>query len=227
MTALVPLTTRLRTSQVALVLPPEVSGPETADFAAHGADLLVFSKGERETGEAAEAIKVARNRLFSLPALVAVDDLAVAMEIGADVVFVKRPGWRPFGYPRPHEFAIFGRSIDGAGHLGKVDGDPFSFAFVGPAVTGRDVVSPAIAEMAAAVPPLGLPAGPVWFAAGGIGSHNIAAVLHAGARRVAVSDSVFRADDPHAEVRVIAEAVKAAWRVDPESEAYVRDAFGA
>ncbi|NHB83992.1 hypothetical protein G7085_03110 [Tessaracoccus sp. HDW20] len=50
-------------------------------------------------------------------------------------------------------------------------------------------------------------------------------MLHAGARRVTVSNSVFRAEDPFAEVRVIAEAVKAAWRADADSEAYVTDSF--
>jgi len=223
-TALVPLTTRLRTSQVALVLPPEVSGPQAADFAAHGADLLVFSRGHRTTAEAAEAVTVARNRLFGLPTLVAVDDLAVAMEIGADVVFLKRPGWRPFGFPRPHGFTIFGRSIDDAGDVDRLDGDPFGFGFLGPA-TGGDEVSPVIAEMAAAAPPLALPPRPVWFAAGGIGCHNVTAVLAAGARRVAVSDAVFNAEDPFREVHAIAEAVKAAWRADPDAEAYVSDSF--
>lgn len=225
MTALVPLTTRLRMARVAVVLPPEIAVPEAADFAAHGADLLIFSKGKRGNEETAEAIQVARNRLFSLPTLVAADDLAVGLACGADVVFLKRPGWRPFGYPRPHEFSMFGRSIDGAGDVDELQGDPFVFGFVGPAVT-RDGVNDSIAEMAEKVPPLGLPSGPVWFAAGGVSSANIADVLAAGARRVTVSTAIFEAADPFAETRAIADAVKAAWAEDPAAEDYTRDAFG-
>lgn len=223
MTALVPLTTRLRTARVALVLPAELSGPEAADFAAHGADLLVFSRGGRHVDECAEAVSAARTRLFGLTTLVAVDDLGVAMAIGADVVFVRRPGWRPFGYPRPHEFTLFGRSIDGPDALGRISGEPFVFGFVGPAFEhGR--LSPVVSEMSTAAPPLALPAAPVWFAAGGITAGNAEAVLRAGARRVAVSSAVFGAADPFAETRAIAEAVKEAWRADTRSQPYVRDA---
>lgn len=224
MTALVPLTTRLRTARVAIVLPPEHSGPEAADFAAHGADLLLFSRGSRHLDECVEAVTTARNRLFGLTTLVAVDDLGVAMAVGADLVFVRRPGWRPFGYPRPHEYTLFGRPIEAPDGLGKLSGDPFVFAFGGPAIRDGEL-SPVVAELAAAAPPLALPAAPVWFASGGITSGNVDEVLLAGARRVAVSTAVFSAADPFAETRVIAEAVKDAWRSDVRSQAYARDAF--
>lgn len=224
MTALVPLTTRLRMARVAVVVPPEFAGPEAADLAAHGADLLVLSKGNRSVEEAVESIQVARKRLFSLPTLVAADDLEVAAQACADVVFLKRPGWRPFGYRRPHEYSLFGRSIDGASDLDKIDGDPFVFGFVGPAVTDSGV-NDEIARTAAAAPPVGLPAAPVWFAAGGISSVSVHDVLAAGARRVTVSTSIFRSADPNAETRAIADAVKAAWDADPGAQAYSSDAF--
>ena len=41
MTALVPLTTRLRMARVAVVVPPKFAGPEAADLAAHGAELAL------------------------------------------------------------------------------------------------------------------------------------------------------------------------------------------
>lgn len=225
MTALIPLSTRLRTARLAVVIPPEVATPEAADLAAHGADLLIFSKGKRSNEETAEAIRVARNRLFGLPTLVAADDLSVGLACAADVVFLKRPGWRPFGYPRPHEFTLFGRAVDGVEEAVRLDGDPFVFGFVGPAVS-RGAVTPVVAATAAEVPPLGVPARAVWFAAGGIDSGNVADVLRAGARRVTVSTSIFEAADPFAETRAIADAVKAAWDGDPAAASYTSDAFG-
>ncbi|MFD0867175.1 thiamine phosphate synthase [Tessaracoccus lubricantis] len=225
MTAPLSLTTRLRLARLALVVPPEHSGPEAADFAAHGADILVLAKGERSVEEAAEGLRVARNRLFGLQTVVAADSLDVAEASGADMVFLKRPGWRPFGVRRPHEFALLGRPIDGADEADKIDGDPWNFAFVGPAVTdGR--VAEVIGEMAAQYPPTALPAGPVWFAAGGISSSNIDAVLAAGASRAVVSTAVFAAEDPFRESQAIASALRSGWDADPGAAAYGAAAFG-
>lgn len=224
MTAPLSLTTRLRLARLAIVVPPENSGPEAADFAAHGADLLVLTKGERSVEEAAEGIRVARNRLFGLQTVVAADDSDVADAAGADVLFLKRPGWRPFGIRRPHEYALLGRSIDGAQDADKIDDDPFNFAFVGPAVAG-DQASDAIVEMARQHPPTALPAGPVWFAAGGISAANIEAVVAAGARRATVSTAIFRAEDPFREARAIADVLKAAWDADPGAQDYAMASF--
>lgn len=224
MTALVPLTTRLSMARVALVVPPERCGPEVADLAAHGADLLILSKGGRSVEAATDSIEQARRRLFGLPTLVAADDVEVAARSAADVVFLKRPGWRPFGYHRPHPYSLFGRSIDEVGEAGRIDGDPFSFGFLGPAVVDG-AVQPRVARMAAEHPPFALPAGPVWFAAGGISSATVGAVLEAGARRVSVSTAVFGAADPHAQTRAIADAVRAAWEADAPSRAYSSAAF--
>ena len=224
MTALVPIPTRLRLARLAIVVPPEWVGAQAADFAAHGADLLVLTRGDRTVEELAAAVDTVRRRLTGLTTLVAVDDLEVAERSLADVVFLKRPGWRPFGTRKPHEFAILGRSIDGAAEMDKIDGDPYSFAFVGPAVDGH-AADPRIMEMAETYPPTALPAHPVWFAAGGVSSANVADILAAGARRVTVSTAVFKAADPFTETRAIADLRADAWRADEASEAYGRDAF--
>lgn len=218
------LISRIRLARLALVVPPHISGAEAADFAAHGADILVLSQGGRSVEEAAAGLDEARTRLFGLQTLVAADTMEVAQACGADVVFLKRPGWRPFGMKRPHEFALLGRSISGPGEAGKIDGDPFDFGFVGPAVVdGR--VAPVLADMAAAHQPMAVPVGPVWFAAGGISSATVADVVAAGARRAVVSTAVFTAADPFGEAAAIAETLAAAWRADPEAEAYGRAAF--
>lgn len=225
MTAPLSLTTRLRLARLAIVVPPERSGPEAADFAAHGADLLILTKGGRSVEESADGIRAARNRLFGLQTVVAADDAEVAAAAGADILFLKRPGWRPFGIKRPHEHALLGRSIDGVDDVGKIDGDPFDFGFVGPAVVGGEA-SPEIAAMAAQYPPTGLPAGPVWFAAGGISSANVQQVVAAGARRAAVSTAVFHSEDPFSEAQSIAEVLKSAWHADPGAQDYGMAAFG-
>lgn len=215
----------MRLSRLAVVVPPESVGPEAADFAAHGADLLILTKGDRSVEEVASAVDTVRRRLSGLTTIVAVDNLEVAEKAMADVVFIKRPGWRPFGgIKKPHEFAIMGRSIDGVDDADKLDGDPFSFAFVGPAVVDG-AASDAITEMAQQYPPTALPAHPVWFAAGGVSSTTVGDVLAAGARRVTVSTAIFDAEDPFAETRAIADAVAAAWKADEGAEAYGSNAF--
>ena len=224
MTALVSLESRLRVSKVAVVLPPHTTGAEAIEFATHGADLLVFSLGDRDHEDVAKEVRIARNGLFGRATLVAVDRLDLALEVGADLVFLKRPGWRPFGYPRPHRYTIFGRSISGPDEAGSLAGDPFQFAFVGTAI-GSGKVSNIISEMALRYRPLGLPAAPVWFAAGGISSGTIEDVLAAGARRVAVSNAIFEASDPLQETARLAEAVAAAWDNDADTRAYVADSF--
>lgn len=225
MTALIPLTARLRTARLALVVPAEIPGADAADFAVHGADLLILSRGRRSVETAVEALEAARERTFPLPTLIAADDRDVAMHSAADVVFLNRPGWHPFGHRRPHRYSLFGRSVASGAELTLLDGDPFVFGFLGPAVTASGV-NPEIAAAAVQVPPLSLPAGPVWFAAGAITGGSVGEVLAAGARRVAVSDAVFRARDPFAECKAIAGAVADAWRADPLAQVYSSDAFG-
>lgn len=224
MTALIPLATRLRTARLALVVPPGIPAGDAAEFAVHGADLLVLTRSGRSVEDSVKAFVAARERIYPLPTLIAADDLEVAVRSSADVVFVKRPGWRPFGYRRPHRYALFGRPVHTASDVALLDGDPFGFGFLGPAV-GDAGVTPQVAALAAQAPPLALPAGPVWFAAGGISSASIGEVLAAGARRVVVSTAVFGAPDPFAEAEAIAEAVEAAWRADPLADAYITDAF--
>ena len=225
MTALVGLRTRLRLARLAIVVPPERSGPEAADFAAHGADLLIFTRGDRSVEEAAEAISVARKRLFGLQTIVATDDFDVAEKCLADVLYLRRPGWRPFGYKRPHEHALIGRSIDHADDGDKIDGDPFDFGFLGPAVVDGQA-GPEIVEMNDLHPATALPAGPLWFAAGGITPDNVGEVIAAGARRVVVSTSIFNGvDDPFATTKAIADQLADAWKNDPGARAYGEDAF--
>lgn len=226
MTALVGLKTRLRLARLALVIPPHAAGPEAADFAAHGADLLIFTRGDRSVEEAVEVIDVARKRLFGLQTIVATDSADVGQAAKADAVFYRRPGWRPFGFRKPHEFALLGRSIDGPEDADKLDGDPFTFGFVGPAIEDG-LVGAGVAEMARQYPPMALPAHPVWFAAGGISPDTVEAVIAAGARRAAVSSAVFDSADPFATTRLLADALKGAWITEPGAEAYGEDAFRA
>lgn len=212
------LVARLRLARVALVVPPE-EGMEAADFVREGVDLLILATGRRSVQGAAEMVSVVRKRLFGGPTLVATDRLDVGQACGADVVFLHRRGWRPFGLRRPHDFSLLGRPISGPEEVDQLDGEPFSFGFLRPAVVGG-AVSDAVAAMALRVPPLGSTSGPVWFAAGGISSATVASVLTAGARRVAVSTAVFRAPDPLAEARRIAELVSEAWEGDPDAAGY-------
>lgn len=226
MAALVGLRTRLRLARLAVVIPADEAEPRAADFAAHGADLLVFTRGDRTVEEAAEVIGVARKRLFGLQTIVATDSCDVGQAAKADAVFYRRPGWRPFGFRRPHEFALLGRSLDGPDHADRLDGEPFSFGFVGPAVQDGEV-GRGVVDMAHRYPPMALPAHPVWFAAGGITPETIGAVLAAGARRVVVSSAIFASDDPFATTQLLADALKVAWIAEPGADLYGRDAFSA
>ena len=223
MTALIALTTRLRLARLALVVPAELTGTEAADFAAAGADLIILSTGDRSVEEAAGEHAAARGRLFGLPALLAVDRTDVAAAAHADVVHLGRAPIRP-GEARPHPYALVGGRLTGTPDLARLGGDGLDYGFVGPAIVDG-AVGDEVAAAASALPPLALPAHPVWFAAGGITLDTITDVLAAGARRVTVSTAVFGAADPLAVTRSLADAVAAAWEADGGSAAYRLDAF--
>lgn len=223
MTALITLTTRLRLARLALVVPPEVAGPAAADFAAAGADLIISSTGDRSVERAAADHAAARRRLFGLPALLAVDRADVAAAAHADVVHLGRASVAA-AEARPHRFALVGARLTGAADLARLGGDDLDYGFVGPAIVHGSVGTEVRAAVSA-LPPLALPAHPVWFAAGGVTPETVGAVLAAGARRVAVSSAVFAAADPLEATRALADAVAAAWEADGGSAAYRADAF--
>lgn len=206
MTALLSLETRLRLARLALVVPP---GREAMipGLAASGANMVVLSRGQRSTRDAACVFQKIRREMAGMKTLLAVDSLDAGRQAGADLVYLRNPGSREV--PAPHPHALLGRfaTPDDLAAPG-----PFSFSFVGPA-------GDAVRRAAAGHPPWSA-ASPVWFAAGGVGPGNIGAVLASGARRVAASASVFDAMDPEAACRALAAPLALAWRCE-EGRAYV------
>ncbi len=206
MTALLPLETRLRLARLALVVPSgrEESVPRLAEA---GANLVVLSRGRQSMDDAVCVFQRIRQEMGVTKTLLAVDSLEVGRRAGADLVYLRNPGQRE-APPAPHPHALLGRfaTPEELATLGS-----FAFAFVGPT---HDAVQRAAVEH----PPWAT-SSPVWFAAGGVTPSTIAAVLTAGARRVAASASVFNAADPVAACRALAAPLAMAWRCE-EGRAY-------
>jgi thiamine-phosphate pyrophosphorylase len=59
-----------------------------------------------------------------------------------------------------------------------------------------------------------------WFAAGGITTRNLDAVVEAGARRVCVASALTTAADPQHAAEQLSRALRDAWRADPAAERY-------
>ncbi len=220
MTALVGLATRLALAKVALLVPGPVMDVDTlAAVVDAGVDLLIL-EGSGDVDVDVETLRAIRSRWGTTTLLAGTARAKVAEPASADVVHLRRPGWRFWGYPKGHQWSLLGRH---AGEVGivEVPGDDFDYLFVGP------LTSPDDAVLVAAVqhhPPLTRESLP-WFALGDFTVEKADACLVAGARRIALTGEVLGREDAAGEVRVIAEAVARAWVADDRAHGFTAEAF--
>jgi thiamine-phosphate pyrophosphorylase len=146
--------------------------------------------------------------------------LAAALAGGVDVVQIRQPGLRPEVRRAALEVA---REV-AAPHqaLVGVDGSPKIAGQLGVDLLHRDQAGPpaAVGRHAARLAPTFSLRSKPWFAAGGITSGTIEAVLEAGARRVCVAGAIATASDPQQRAAELAGLLQAAWRDDPAAERY-------
>lgn len=123
--------------------------------------------------------------------------------------------------------ALVGRSAHSVDALRRMaHADDIDYLLVGPVRLGAPAGPDPVAEAVSLLPPFAVEVrSKPWFAAGGITSSTIEAVIAQGVRRVSVSRAITTADDPEAEARALKAALVKAWADDASSEPYVLSAF--
>lgn len=199
-----------------------------------GVDLLQVRDLVASRHDRLEALKVAiAIAADRRKAVVVGADSALAAVVGADYLHLGAADG-PVAINRAHlpHASLVGRSVHSGAQLADAAADPgVSYLFVGPVLTppsatvrevpGLDLVR----EAASVLPPFALDSRP-WFAVGGVNLDTLDRVLDAGARRVAVSAAITRADDPGAAARALSDRLRRAWEDDPASAGYAERVLG-
>jgi thiamine-phosphate pyrophosphorylase len=202
---------RLLAARLYLVCPAEPPGRDLPDLVrdavAGGVDVIQLRDKTLTDDELAAVANAARALCARLGALLVINDRpSVAAESGADGVHVGQddaPVDRVRGVVGPE--LLIGLSthspeqVEGAGGADYIGVGP---VYETPTKPGRPAVGLELVEHAtahAAVP---------FFAIGGIDSANIADVVAAGARRVAVVRAIAEADDPQTAARALRDALE-------------------
>ncbi len=220
MTALMGLRTRLALGKLAVLVPCSLSDVETlSSFVEAGADLLIL-EGSKDFEADVDVVRSMRSRWGTSTLLLGTANKDVAVPAAADVVHLKRPGWRFWGYPQGHEWSLLGRH---AAQRAVVEspGDDFDYLFVGPFVNAED---PLLLSAVEHQPPLNAGSLP-WFAMGDLSVQEADACLRAGARRIALTADTMGREDAADRIRVIAECVARSWAADERAHGYRLGAF--
>jgi thiamine-phosphate pyrophosphorylase len=202
---------RLLAARLYLVCPAEPPGRGLADLVreavAGGVDLVQLRDKTLTDDELAAVANAARALCARLGVLLIVNDRpSVAAESGADGVHVGQddsPVDRVRDTVGPD--LLIGLSthspeeVQGAGDVDYIGVGP---VYETPTKPGRAQVGLELVEHAAARAPV------PFFAIGGIDAGNVADVVAAGARRVAVVRAIAEADDPQAAARALRDAVE-------------------
>jgi thiamine-phosphate pyrophosphorylase len=167
-----------------------------------GVDIVQLREKELPDGELVRVLEEARavTRRLAVP-LVVNDRPDLAVLVGADYVHVGQDDLplhavRRFGIPA-------GLSTHSRAELGAAEADYVAVGpvFATPTKPGRPAVGLELVRHAAERAPA------PWFAIGGIDRTNVAEVVAAGARRIAVVRAIGDADDPEAAARELREAL--------------------
>jgi thiamine-phosphate pyrophosphorylase len=167
-----------------------------------GVDIVQLREKELPDGELLAVLEEARSVTRELGVPLAVNDRPdLAVLVGADYVHVGQDDLplhavRRFGIPA-------GLSTHSRVELEGAEADYVAVGpvFATPTKPGRPAVGLELVRHAAARAPA------PWFAIGGIDRTNVAEVVAAGARRIAVVRAIGEADDPEAAARELREAL--------------------
>lgn len=177
---------------------------------AGGVDLVQLRDKRLSDDELAAVANATRALCERLGVLLMVDDRpAVAAEVGADGVHV---GQQDMPADVVRELVgpdmLIGLSTHCEREIGAADPALVDYISVGPVYEtptkpGCEPVGVELVRHAAAHAPV------PFFAIGGVNASNLAGVLAAGARRIAVSSAVARAEDPERAARALCERIGA------------------
>lgn len=216
------LQARLALARLALHVPGDrVDIAVLSPLVAAGIDLLVL-EGTGAPGADAARLQKCRDVWGTTGLLVATTNPAAAAPASADVVHVRRPGWKLWGdYPRGHRWSLLGRDVRDARTVGRPGGS-WDYLVVGP-VNPADPDDPLLRAALDHHPVFGARALP-WFALAPFDVPSAAAVLEAGARRLALPGDTLDDDRVGEVVQALREAVDEVWRTDAAAVAYLRAA---
>lgn len=219
MTALMGLRTRLALAGVALVVPADGADPgPLARLVDAGVDLLILD-GSGDVDADVATLSAMRTRWAGRPLLIGTGSRKVAAPAAADVVHLRRPGWRFRGYPRGHAWGLLGRHALEQSVL-ESPGDDFDYLFVPLEGVGDPLLDVAVAHQ----PPLTTGALP-WFALGSKGLEEVEELLASGVRRIALTEEILDLDDAADRIGSIAASVERAWHNDARARDYRMRAF--
>lgn len=224
-TALVGLSTRLKTARLMFVTDARVRTKDLSQFVsdavAGGVDIVQVGDPTLTPKAELKALEVVRKAALPRQAIVAVTrDADLAGEFGADMlVLPDDESSAAEARRRLHRWALIGRSCHTKADIDAALAD----ADVNFLIVTADLTS---VEHAAAKAPQGDPAAKPWFAAGGITVDYLDALAEAGCRRVVVSRALAKAKDVEAKAAEFADALRAIWDADPAMEKVTLAAFG-
>lgn len=213
---------RLRLARLFCVTDARRRSADLSNFATNvmnaGVDLIQLRDDRATDSEKLSALDVLRTAALRPQGLVSVyADPELAREFGADVLHI--PKGRPDSDKARrylHRWAKLGRScyttsdVDAALADERIDFLTVGPTFGGLPLFGRPPGLDLVRYATEAAPPAEPGAKP-WFAMGGITLENVADVIGAGARRVAVGRAICAADDPVAAATAFANTLRAAW----------------
>ncbi|MFL6065467.1 MAG: thiamine phosphate synthase [Friedmanniella sp.] len=232
MTALMGLQARLRLARLYLCTDARERQGDLAEFLAAalagGVDVVQIRQPGLRPEVRRAALEVAREVAAPHQALVGVDGSPkIAGQLGVDLLHLDQAG-PPTAVARTQlaPQVLVGRSAHDSGQTdAALQDDALDYLWIGPvrgtpAAAGRPAVGLDLVRHAARLAPTFSLRSKPWFAAGGITTATIEAVLEAGARRVCVAGAIATASDPQQTAAELAGLLQAAWRDDPAAERY-------
>lgn len=203
---------------------------KTKDFAGFidaafggGVDLLEVRDASLAAVESLAALTGARQvgMKHRQGLVVAYNDLAVAKELGADVMLLGQASELTAAEAKKDlsAWAVVGRSVHTRAQVdAALADDNVGFLLVGPVfnrVAGDNGTQGGLDLVKYAAEKAPIADGKPWFAVGGINAGNLDQVLEAGARRVAVAKALTAAADVAKTAVELSDRLVAAWNADP------------
>lgn len=222
------LSTRLKLANLMLITDLRDNEDEfrkvVSESFAGGVDVLQIRDPYASAKQLKSAVEVAREIASDRDLVTLAHRLGPAVDAAADGFHLMESEDPRSARVRMHEWALVGRStrqVDDIAHAAEgVD-----YVLVGP-VFGAETEQLELVKAASDALPVTDPAVIPWFAAGAISTDNVSQVLDAGAKRIAVGQSILSSADPRATARELRACVRQVWEDDPVMERVVLNAFG-
>ncbi|MGL5405910.1 MAG: thiamine phosphate synthase [Propionibacteriaceae bacterium] len=231
MTALMGLKMRLKLARLFVVCDAladrDKFGSFVTDVFAGGVDMLQVRVGDCPEKILLERLQDARNIAFSCGGIVVVhESVKVGAAHEADAFHLRDRDKSLKGRQGLHQWGLLGRTAHTAKEVrAGLEDELLDYLWVGPVMEdagGIDLLKETVLK---ATP--SLDTSKPWFACGGIDLENLDEVIAAGARRIAVSRAVCKADNPREVVAQMKQQLRDAWREDSAMEAYALAVLGA